>query len=174
MSKYDVSGDKNPNYKTGYAIKGKVSGFYCTWQNMKARCLNPNSPKYKNYGGRGITICDVWLGIKGFADWALSNGWEEGLQIDRIDNNGNYCPENCHWVTRSANSRKKSTTKITFEQAKEIRCRVSKGESEHDLAKEFGVVHGTIWFIVKNFTHVADGECTKKLKEREKIKHENM
>jgi hypothetical protein len=162
----DISGRNNPNYKTGYAKKGKKPSFYNTWQNMKSRCLNPNNPKYHRYGERGIKVCDDWLTIEGFSEWALNNGWSDGLSIDRIDNDGNYCPENCKWVTMSENSRKKRTTKITFKQAKEIRLRAANGESEIELAKEFNVVHGTIWFIVKNFTHVEDGECTNKLKER--------
>lgn len=164
----DISGKNNHNYKTGYAVKGKRQGFYNTWQNMKGRCLNPNNPKYHRYGGRGIKVCEDWLNIKGFSEWALNNGWKEGLSIDRIDNNGDYCPENCKWVTMSENSRKKKTTKISFKQAKEIRERIANGESEYDLAEEFNVVHGTIWFIVKNFTHVDDGECSKKLRERNK------
>lgn len=162
----DFSGAKNPNYKTGYTVKGKINGFYTTWQNMKGRCLRKNHPKFSCYGARGIKIYEPWLKIENFAKWALENGWEEGLSIDRIDNNGDYCPENCKWISIASNSRKKRTTKISFEQAKEIRKRIFLGERETDLAKEYGVVHGTIWFINKNFTHVEDGECTKKLKNR--------
>lgn len=174
MSRLDLRGDKNPNYKTGYAIKGKRSGFYNSWQNMKARCLNKNNPKHKNYGGRGITICDEWIGIEGFARWALSSGWEEGLQIDRIDNDGNYEPENCQWITQSENSRKKSTTKLNFIQAQSIRSRIANGENEHELAREYGVVHGTVWFIKNNFTHVPPLECTKKIKQRDKGKKDRQ
>jgi hypothetical protein len=162
----DVKGDKNPNYKTGYAINGQKQGFYNSWNNMKARCRNPNHPKFKRYGGRGIKIYEPWLDIENFADWALNNGWEEGLSIDRIDNDGDYCPENCRWISMSENSRKKSTTKLTFNQAHEIRQRVKNGESEYDLAEEYGVVHGTIWFIVNKLTHVEEMECTKALKKR--------
>jgi len=162
----DCAGDKNPNYKTGYATARNRQGFYNTWQNMKGRCMRETHPKYHRYGGRGIKIHDDWIEIEGFAAWALSNGWEEGLTLDRIDNDGNYCPENCRWITLSENSRKKRTTKISFEDAKKIRSRVASGESEYELAKEYGVVHGTVWFIINNFTHVADMECTKKLKDR--------
>ena len=164
-------GDKNPNYKTGLRARGvdkELHGLYNTWQNMKSRCLNVNNPKYKRYGGRGITICPEWVNIQGFKNWAEKSGYRSGLCIDRIDNDGNYCPENCRWVSVAENSRQKSTTKLTMEQATRIRERLENGESEFALAKEYGVVHGTIWFIAKIFTHVADGECTKKIKERNK------
>lgn len=156
------TGLKNPNYKTGLAVSGRRSSLYTSWQNMKARCLNTKHPKYNRYGGRGITICPDWIEIKSFADWALSNGWAEGLQIDRIDNDGNYDPSNCKWVTISFNSRKKCTTKLTFEQAQMIRMKVAAGDREVDVAREFGVNGGTVWFIVRNFTHVAEGECSKR------------
>lgn len=162
----EFSGKSNPNYKTGYAVKGKRPSFYNTWQNMKARCNRPKHPKYNRYGGRGIKICKEWESIEAFAKWALKNGWEEGLSIDRIDNDGDYTPQNCRWVSISKNSRKKSTTKITFEQAKHIRKRAQKGECGYELAKEYNVTHGTVWFIVNNFTHVPEMECIKKLKER--------
>lgn len=103
-----LKGKDNPNYRTGYKMKGNVPSFYNSWQAMKQRCLNPKNPKYVRYGARGIKICDEWLTIEGFSSWALNNGWEEGLTIDRIDNNGNYCPENCRWVSVSENSRKKN------------------------------------------------------------------
>ena len=159
-----ISGANNPNYKNGHSMKRQ--GYYNTWQNMKSRCLRTNHPKYKNYGGRGIKIYEPWLKIENFAEWALSNGWEKGCQIDRIDNDGDYTPENCHWINIHDNSRKKSTTKLSMKDADNIRSRVRNGESEHDIAKEYGVVHGTVWFVVNNYTHVEDGECTKKLKDR--------
>lgn len=168
----DFNGDKNPNFKTGYASKqnGKRKSFYNSWQNMKSRCLRPSHPKYSRYGGRGIEICQEWMNIENFAEWALSNGWAEGMSLDRIDNNGNYEPKNCRWISMSENSRKKSTTKITIQQAKEIREKLDMGQNEYDLAKEYGVVHGTIWFIKQKFTHVEEGECIRKIKERISLK----
>lgn len=160
----DVSGKKNPNYRHGHSHNR--NGYYNSWQNMKSRCLRPSHPKYHRYGGRGIKICEEWLSIEGFAKWALESGWEHGLSIDRIDNDGDYCPENCRWITAHANSRKKSTTKITFDQAQEIRRRLDAGEDCAALAEEYGVVHGTIWFIEKRFTHVPDGECAAAIKSR--------
>lgn len=75
---------------------------YKVWQQMKDRCYNENCYAYKNYGGRGITVCKEWMSAKVFIEWALSL-WEKGLQIDRKDNNKDYCPENCRFVTRLEN-----------------------------------------------------------------------
>lgn len=164
--KKDISGIKNPNYRTGYCINGKQPSFYHSWRGMKERCLNKNNPKYKRYGGRGICICKDWLEIKNFAEWALRNGWKEGLTIDRIDNDGNYCPNNCRWVSVSENSRKKRTTKIDMITAQEIRERIN--EDWYELAKEYGCSHGNIWFIMHNLTHVPENCCSKRIKERKK------
>lgn len=78
---------------------------YSVWEYMKARCYNKNTIRYNNYGGRGIRICDEWRNIpKAFIEWGLSNGWQKGLQIDRIDNDGNYEPSNCRFVTNRKNN----------------------------------------------------------------------
>jgi len=84
---------------------------------MKARCLNPNEPAYKDYGGRGITICQEWLNDRTkFFEWALNNGFKENLTIDRINNNGNYEPSNCRWVDIKTQSRnRRSNHLINFD-----------------------------------------------------------
>jgi len=81
------------------------------WKNMHTRCYNTNSVKYARYGGRGIKICDEWLGYDGFKnfhDWSIENGYRDDLTIDRIDNDRNYCPDNCRWITNKEQATNKT------------------------------------------------------------------
>lgn len=76
------------------------------WYRIKDRCYNENSKSYHRYGGRGICVCEEWLhDSSAFARWAIENGYEKGLEIDRIDNDKGYSPENCRWVTKKENTR---------------------------------------------------------------------
>ncbi len=93
--------------KHGDALSSKKSRLYTIWSHMKERCSNPNDKKYRRYGGRGIKVCDDWRdNYSAFKSWAISNGYRDDLTIDRIDNDGNYEPSNCQFITRSENSRK--------------------------------------------------------------------
>lgn len=86
------------------------------WSGMKARCYNKNHDYYKNYGGRGVTVCEEWRdNFQAFYDWAVSNGYSTELTIDRINNDGNYEPSNCRWSTKKeqANNTRKNK-RITF------------------------------------------------------------
>jgi hypothetical protein len=76
---------------------------YGVWAGMKQRCQNPKAHEYENYGGRGITVCTNWQTAKPFLDWALANGYREGLQLDRINTDKGYSPENCRFVTPAEN-----------------------------------------------------------------------
>ena len=82
---------------------------YGIWIEMKERCLNPSHPAYNLYGGRGISICSEWMNFQNFYDWANNHGYSNDLSIDRIDVNGNYCPDNCIWVDQRTQCNNKRT-----------------------------------------------------------------
>ena len=85
--------------------------FHC-WTAMKARCRDKNLKAYKNYGGRGIKVCDEWEhDFTAFYNWSMDNGYKDDLTIDRKDVNGNYCPENCRWITKEEQARNKRTNR---------------------------------------------------------------
>lgn len=125
---------------------------YKTWESMKARCYNKNDEKYPRYGARGIIVCDEWRNdFQTFYDWAMSHGYRNDLQIDRIDNNGNYCPENCRWVNRITQANNKSNNQfITY-----------KGETKTiaEWSRERGIKYETLrqrlnrynWSVEKAF-----------------------
>ena len=108
---------------------------YECWANMKRRCYEISNVRYEIYGGRGITVCERWLEFKGFYE-DMGPSYKEGLQIDRIDNDGNYCPENCRWVTR-------------LEQAKNRRNTIIyKGKTLREWSKETGIKQRTLSYRV--------------------------
>lgn len=89
-------GKENNMYRHGFS-RTKLEKAYT---HMLERCYKPNCASFSNYGGRGIEVCNEWKSDnKAFFQWAIANGYEDGLSLDRIDPNGNYCPSNCRWVT---------------------------------------------------------------------------
>lgn len=87
--------------KHGLLTGKKNYRLYKIWHDMKRRCYNEKCQNYHNYGGRGIEVCDQWLSdFAEFYQWAMENGYDDKLQLDRIDVNGNYEPSNCRFATR--------------------------------------------------------------------------
>lgn len=86
---------------------------YSIWHDMKNRCFYQKDKSFEDYGGRGITVCEEWKNsFESFRDWSLLNGYSDNLTIDRINNDGNYDPSNCRWVTmkeQCSNRRKRGT-----------------------------------------------------------------
>lgn len=103
----------------GDSKRGNASHLYMIWCSMRYRCYKPNNQKYSEYGGRGITVDESWLGKNGyssFREWALNNGYIDGLTLDRINPDGNYCPDNCRWVSYDVqNLNKRSTPYLVIE-----------------------------------------------------------
>ena len=104
--KAEVSREK----ATTHGMSG--TSLFNVWCAMHSRCLNKNNHSYGNYGGRGIRMCDEWMDSSTFFDWALANGYKEGLTIERIDVNGNYEPSNCKWITKAEQARNKTNSRI--------------------------------------------------------------
>ena len=100
------------HYIHGDASRNHTERLYAVWRGMRYRCRNPNSKDYANYGGRGICVCSEWDSYMNFKKWALTNGYHEGLQIDRRNNDKGYSPENCRWVTCKDNQRSRRNNRI--------------------------------------------------------------
>jgi len=103
----------DPHWNTIHSMTSEP--VYMVWARMKTRCYNPNYPGTHRYLQRGIAVCEEWINDpKAFMEWALSNGYDEGVQIDRINNNAGYSPDNCRFVTPKVNQRNTSISKWWF------------------------------------------------------------
>lgn len=122
---------------------GRKTKLYRVWGAIKERCFNPNHKSYKNYGARGISVCEDWsVDFLKFKEWAVSNGYKEGLTIDRIDTNGGYCPENCRWVTTREQNRNYSRNhKVEYN---------GKTYCIKELAELFNISYGKLVYRINN------------------------
>lgn len=111
---------------------------YYVYNNMMRRCYDINNHKYKNYGGRGISVCDEWRNNKElFFEWANASGYKEGLTIDRIDVNGIYCPENCRWADQKTQANNRTTNVfLTYN---------DESKTIAEWADILGIPAGTLW-----------------------------
>ena len=124
------------NVKHNCKRRGTNNKLYNTWVEMRRRCYTHTCQSYPNYGGRGIKVCDDWSEFSAFQDWALHNGYQEGLTIERDDFNGNYEPENCRWIPKSEQS--KNRRMCHFIEHNGLRMTVT------DWSRFTGISRGTI------------------------------
>lgn len=110
---------------------------YKTWKEMRQRCNNPKSDKWKWYGGRGIIVCERWESFSAFVEDMGDR--PEAMTIDRIDNDGPYSPENCQWATHKEQTRKQDKNKLSVELAEKLRADAEYGMSFRKLGAKYGV-----------------------------------
>lgn len=125
---------------------------YKLWSSIKKRCYNVNEENYERYGGRNISMCDEWKNnFMSFKNWVDNNNYKKGLQIDRKDNDGNYEPSNCRFITQLENSRNKRNLVLSIEKARQIRNLYSLGEHTYsNIGKIFGIDPSLIRQIILN------------------------
>ena len=165
QKEYEVDPNKLQYRKhCGCIVRGKVASNYASshprlrgiLKHMMARCYNPNNQDYYNYGARGITVCDEWkVNTDSFCKWALDNGYEETLTIERIDSSKGYYPENCKWANAEEQARNTRRVKMTIENAREIRIKYNQipiYSTILKLAKEYDVSDATIYLIIQHKT----------------------
>jgi hypothetical protein len=135
---------------------GKTHPLYDLWRAIHKRCYSPQYKCAYRYGGRGIKVCDEWHNSETFIAWALVNGWRQGLQIDRRNNDGDYEPSNCHFVTSAENNRNQSTTKLTDVAVRGIKELLQQGGNTYkkvgEIGEMFGVSRTTIYDIMAGRT----------------------
>ena len=111
----------------------RKEAIYAVWSQMIQRCDNPNNHNYKYYGGRGISVCEEWHKFEVFYAWANSSGYAKGLTIERKDVNGNYCPENCTWITMKEQMRNKRNVALY------------EGKTQNEWVRDLGVSRATLF-----------------------------
>lgn len=141
------SDNRRVSVVTTHGDAGNLNRLYVAWKSMNWRCYCKTNASYCNYGERGIGVCDEWrTSYVAFKEWSLSHGFSPELEIDRKDNNGNYCPDNCQWTTPKRNARNKRNTKFvtawnetkslpdwiddercTYKHLETVRCRLRHG-----------------------------------------------
>lgn len=143
----------NPQYK-----HGKVNTrIYNIWSSMKKRCYLKTHIHYKNYGGRGIKVCEEWKNdFMSFYNWAMNNGYKEGLTIDRIDSNKDYCPKNCRWITYKEQQNNKRNNHIVTYKNKEYTI--------SELANEKNIKYDILLYRINKGWNLEDAVSLPKMK----------
>lgn len=130
---------------------------YIVWQGAKSRCGNPGNAHYRDYGGRGIEMCQSWR--ESFWRFFYDMGYQpKGLTLDRIENDGNYEPSNCRWITISEQNRNRRSTKLSHEKVSEIRL-IGSSLTQDKISKMFGVSRSSISTVLSLKTWNKNSDC---------------
>lgn len=136
-----IRADNLKNRKSSKCIKCRNhqkanTRIYHIWENMKSRCYNENNPRFKNYGAKNIKVCIDWKEkFISFYNWAIQNGYEENLSIDRINNNGDYEPNNCRWVDTIIQAN--NTSRNHYERYKDKNLTLAQWARELKIKKKY-------------------------------------
>lgn len=123
------------------------------WQYMKTRCSSSYPVRHRNYTARGITVCAEWLtNYHAFKQWALDNGYEKGLSIERINNNAGYSPGNCCWIPQARQARNTRRCVVNEQSVLEIRALLSAGARRRDICAWFGISRQIVYQIARRKT----------------------
>jgi hypothetical protein len=142
---------------------------YQVWSGMRTRCTNKNEYAWHRYGGRGIKVDKEWDSFPAFRSWALANGYSDSMELDRIDNDGDYKPSNCRFVSHVENVRNSTTAKLTLNIVRHIRASLRLTKLTHaGIGRVMGVTKGTISKIAEGKTW-EDPECRHSLSSDERI-----
>lgn len=132
----------------GLTVGGKLHPLYRLLSGMVSRCTYPSAQNYKYYGGKGIKVHEEWVNDPSkFVAWAMEKGWKPGLEIDRLDSDRDYCPENCQLLPHRENSQKTSRIKTKPENVKAVRAALADGLSIKAAAEAGGVTYMVAWHI---------------------------
>lgn len=137
--------DKNRNKRHGMSN----TSLHKRWRSIKDRCFNSKSKSFKNYGGRGISMCDEWKNsFESFENWALGNGYQENLTIERIDVDGNYEPKNCCWIPLEEQAKNRRTTRLISFNGETYSIR--------EWSKRLGISESTLYFRLNSGWDIKD------------------
>lgn len=152
-------------YRHGFAKENKIHPLYRVWSSIIYRCYSSKKGnEFRNYRQKGVKVCDEWKNnVENFINWSIKNGWKKGLCIDRINNNGDYEPDNCQFMTRKENSKKlwkdrpdlhKGSSNwcavISEETAQQIKELLDQGISCGQIARKYNIDYGVPYRIKKN------------------------
>lgn len=126
---------------------------YSTWKGMHYRCYSEQSKSYKNYGGRGIKVCEEWHDLNNFIEWGETNRRPTKKHtLDRIDNDGDYTPENCRWATPKQQARNTRANKLNDTIVKDIKRLYKKHNNQREVARVLGISYKLVYLVVNNKT----------------------